>query len=68
MTREPIASSMFTAVGFEDGVLEVQYANGGVYQASGVPESVHAALVSSDSPGKFFNANLRNKYTFTKIG
>ena len=67
MTREPITSSMFTSVGFEENVLEVEYAGGRVYQASGIPEALYNAFVTADSPGKFFNQHLRNKYTFAKV-
>lgn len=60
MERIPVSSSNLASVGYQDGILEVAFKSGSVYQYTGVPESVYDALMSAPSHGKFFAAFIRN--------
>ena len=44
MTRKPVTSSAVKSIGYEDGVLEVEYANGGVYRMTGISKDQHDAI------------------------
>ncbi|KKN56970.1 hypothetical protein LCGC14_0566920 [marine sediment metagenome] len=41
---------------------------GGKYIFFQVPDSVHNNFIKASSKGRFFNANIKNKYSFSKIG
>lgn len=47
--------------------LIVTFKNGSKYQYDGVPEDVFKELISTESIGKYFASNIRNKYTTTKL-
>jgi hypothetical protein len=62
MERQLVKSSNIKSVGYdaETRTLEVEFQSGGVYQHTDISSEQHKALVDSDSPGKFYNANFRN--------
>ena len=49
MERIPVSSSNLASVGYQDGILEVAFKSGSVYQYTGVPESVYEALIDRKS-------------------
>lgn len=44
ITRKPVKSAAVKSVGFKNGVLEVEYANGGIYRMEGISQAQHDAL------------------------
>ena len=64
MYRIPVSSSNLASVGYEGGILEIEFKSGLVYQYSGVPASVYEALMSAPSRGKYFSANIRNNSSY----
>lgn len=67
MERIPVSSSNLASVGYQDGILEVAFKSGSVYQYTRVPESVYEALMSAPSHGKFFAAFIRNNYPYRQV-
>ncbi len=67
MERISIVSSNLASVGYEDGILEVAFNSGSIYQYSGVPVSVYEDLMSAPSHGKYFAAFIRNNYPYRKV-
>ncbi len=67
MERIPVSSSNLASVGYQDGILEVAFKSGSVYQYTGVSESVYEALMSAPSHGKFFAAFIRNNYPYRQV-
>ena len=67
MRRVPVESSSLDSVGYENEVLEIRFDNGGIYRYHGVPAEVHAELMEADSKGRFFNAEVRGAYRFTRL-
>ena len=70
MKRVPVESSQIKEIGYDEAnmVLEVQFKRGNaVYQYVEVPPDVADNLIDAESLGKFFNANVRDKYQFTKL-
>jgi hypothetical protein len=69
MERTPVKSSQLKSVGYDAGlgVLEVEFANGDVYAYTSVSAETHAALMVAESVGKFFAAEIRWKFPFSKV-
>lgn len=69
MERMPVTSSNLQSVGYDldSETLEVEFHDGSVYQYSNVPQGEYDALMSADSKGTYFSANIRNRYPYTKL-
>lgn len=67
MYRQPVESSNLATVGFSDGVLEIEFKHGGVYQYFNVPLTIYENLMKAESKGKFFRQFILNKYEFVKL-
>jgi hypothetical protein len=68
MENESAHSSNLKSVGYENGILEVEFHNGGIYQYHGVPESVFHELMNAPSRGSYFHWNVRKTgYPCAKI-
>ena len=69
MERIPIASTSLASVGYdaETQTLEVEFNTGRVYQYYSVPEQEHPGLLNADSKGTYFNANIRNGYSYSRL-
>lgn len=66
MQTIPVASSMISSVGYdpETQELEVTFKKGRSYTYEGVPQAEYDNLVSAQSVGKYFAANIKNVYRF----
>lgn len=62
MVRQPVTSSMFTSIGHEGNVLEVEFKGGKVYRHYGVTADHHADLLGAESIGKHYNAQIKGKF------
>lgn len=69
MERIPVTSSMMRFVGYDSNsqTLEIEFNSGGVYNYLGVSQGDHDAMMSSDSKGKFFHANIKGRFPETKL-
>ncbi len=67
MNRIFVNSSDINSVGYENGVLEIAFNSGGIYQYSCVPIDVYNGLMYANSHGKFFHAYIKNKYPTIRI-
>ena len=69
MERISVNSSNVSSVGYDadSQTLEIEFNSGGVYQYSGVPESVYEGMMGADSKGKYFHANIKNTYPYSKL-
>jgi hypothetical protein len=66
VNRRPVTSSNVSAIGWEDGDMEVEFISGHVYTYHGVPESEYQALLGADSIGKHLGA-IRGKYQSSRL-
>jgi hypothetical protein len=59
-----VTSTVLRAVGYDEAtaVLEIEFVSGDVYRYFAVPPSVHRALVESESPGRYFNLSINDRY------
>jgi hypothetical protein len=69
MQRTPVVSSNIASVGYElsTQTLEVEFQGGSVWRYANVPAEVANNLMEAESVGKFFNANVKGKYTSTQL-
>jgi len=70
MEREYVESAMISSYGYDPdtSTLEVEFKkNGVVWQYFDVPESVYWEMKSARSSGQFFNANIKNTYTGSRV-
>lgn len=62
-----VDSSNIKAIGFENNILKIAFVGGGLYEYSDVPNDVFNQLLTSDSKGKFFAREIRNKYKYFEV-
>lgn len=67
MVRQFVSSSDLRSVGYEDGVLEIEFHSGGIYQYFNVPPVVVSELMSAPSHGRYFYSVIRNRYSYRRI-
>lgn len=70
MFRLPVRSSNLASVGYDPQtrILEIEFRNGAIYQYRGVPSAVFLTLMYSPSPGRYFNAAIREAgYPFYRV-
>lgn len=69
MDRQPVHSSNICSVGYEPETqtLEVEFHGGGVYQYSGVSESVYKGLMRAASKGAYFHDYVKDRYSFRRV-
>lgn len=67
MNRISVDSSCLSSVGYENGILEVEFNHGAVYHYLNVPESKYDELVSASSIGQYFNANVKYNYETVRV-
>jgi hypothetical protein len=62
--RVPVKSSNVKAIGYDsvNGILEVEFHRGGVYQYGNVPSKVHEGLMASSSKGKFLREQVIKRF------
>jgi hypothetical protein len=67
--REPVSSSSIVSIGYDAGseTLEVEFKKTGVYHYLNVPQFIWERLMTAESIGKFFNAEVKNAYSCVKV-
>ena len=62
---QTLDSSNVAAYRYNKGerLMEVRFHSGRVYQFVDVPENVAEGIATADSPGKYFNASIKNSYS-----
>jgi len=69
MERTPVSSSNLRSIGYEPetAILEVEFNSSAIYQYHGVPQEVFDSLMQAGSKGIYFNANIKNSYSTSKL-
>lgn len=61
MNRSPVQSSNIRSIGFEDGAMDIEFANGKVYRYTGPKvEQHHRNLLAAPSVGSHFAQHVRH--------
>ncbi len=59
-------SSNIEAIGYNNGVLSVQFRGGNIYHYEGVTPEQHKAFMNADSYGSHFHAHIKSKFVGKK--
>lgn len=66
VTSSTIESYSWTAGKKATGTLFVKFKNGSTYRYDSVTTDAYNGFVGAESKGKYFSANIRNKFVATK--
>ena len=66
MRRIFVSSSRVVSIGYEDGIIEVEFKDGAIYQYYGTDEGIFNEFLHSSSKGAFINKVL-NMYNYSKV-
>ena len=61
-----VDSSSVKGIGYQDGTLVVEFANGHLYAYAMTPEEFEA-FAAAESKGRYFNTQIRGKFAGTKL-
>jgi KTSC domain len=69
MRRKPVSSSMIASVGYaaRTRTLEIEFLSGRIYQYLDVDRNTYEALLRAPSLGTFFNAHIKDEYSFVRL-
>ena len=67
MEMKEVVSSNIHSVGYENGILQIQYRGGGIYNYFDVPKTLFEHLMKAESKGRFVNANINKKFKYEKL-
>ncbi|CAA6829264.1 MAG: Unknown protein [uncultured Aureispira sp.] len=67
MKRLPVRSSNLSSIGYDEGVLEIEFKTRKIYQYHNVPNIVYEQLMSAQSHGKYFASNIKKSYSYSKL-
>ena len=69
MEYQEVKSSHIAVVGYdkETQTMDIKFHTGPVYSYAGVHPVVHKELMAAESPGKYFQANVRNIFETKRI-
>ena len=64
-TMEPVTSGQISKIGYhpDSQTAVIQFANGRVYQYSGVPQEMYDNMKNAESVGSFFAQNIKGRYS-----
>lgn len=70
MDRLPVNSSNIASIGYDPSsqTLEVEFLSGAIYEYYGVPDYVYESFLNAGSKGGFFHQNVRNVYSYARVG
>lgn len=69
MKRSPVASSNIRTIGYDNNrqTLEIEFVGGTVFQYFDVPEGTYQGIISSSSVGRYFQDNVKKRYSYIKL-
>lgn len=67
MQRQTVVSSHIKSIGYNSGLLEIEFRDGSVYQYSQVPEPIYKSLMESESKGRFVRNHIVPGYNSKPI-
>lgn len=67
MERENVSSSNIESIGYEDGVLEIEFKNGAIYQYYDVQEHIFNELMQAGSHGKYLAQHIKGFYRYSRV-
>jgi hypothetical protein len=70
MKRTPLRAGKLKSAGFDDAsrIMEIEFANGDVYEYKGVSPEVFRQLINTPSPASFFEDKIEEAYAGKRVG
>jgi len=67
--RQPLDSSVLGSAGYDakTRVLEIEFHSGAIYRYLEVPGEIFRRLLAAESKGRFFGANIRDKFRSERV-
>ena len=62
-----VQSSNLAGVDYWGGTLTIAFHSGGVYEYYHVSYSEYAGLMNASSPGKYFHAHIKSRYSYRRV-
>lgn len=63
----PVKSSNIAKLGWSDGVMHVEFSNGGLFSYPGISSQDYNELLAAKSIGSHFAKHIKSKYKGTKL-
>lgn len=69
MERKRLNASSIRSAGYDarNRVLEIEFANGGISQYTGVSEEIYRRLMNAPSPGSYFQDQIEESFTAKRM-
>ena len=67
MDRFTVNSTLIHSIGFCDGLLTVEFRDGGMYEYKDVSDEIFHELTVAKSVGAYFVSNIKYQYPYQKI-
>ncbi len=70
MKMTPVSSTNLASVGYDatSRTLRIEFINRGVYEYHDVPEAEYQGLMNASSKGSYHHQNIKDRYSYSKIG
>jgi hypothetical protein len=70
MKMTPVTSTNLASVGYDSAtrILCIKFRSGDVYEYYDVPEAEYQGLMAASSKGSYHHQNIKNHYSYKKIG
>jgi hypothetical protein len=62
MERQAVSSRAISSIGYQAGMLEIEFVDGDVYRYFLVPRGLFIEFMQAESKGAFFNERIRDRY------
>lgn len=62
-----VQSTSISSIGYRRRTMQIEFSSGRVYSYSKVPRSTYDSFAKSQSKGKFFNEEIREKFSQKEI-
>lgn len=64
MLRQAVVSTDIRSIGYENGVLEIEFLKGGIYTYPNVPREHYEFMISHSHPGTYFHRVIKPYYPY----
>jgi hypothetical protein len=69
MRRRRVSSSMIASIGYlaRSRMLEIEFVSGSIYRYLDVEQETYDDFLAAPSKGTFFNAHIKDEYSFVRV-
>ena len=64
MNRIPVVSTDIRSIGYENGLLEIEFNKGGIYTYPNVPKEHYENMILYPHPGTYFHRYIKPFYPY----